>query len=147
MLSRTFSLKALLFVMTACVIGLYAFLELRHAQHHWDSGLYNSEIVSAIVQTSDYHNTDSKTHNLTKSDSIRFLRLVESCPTREFDQAPTTYLPDPKGQDYCIVELQLTKNRKLFVHLMHDALMIDRDTRIDITPKEEKIRSILWPPK
>ena len=109
MLSRTFSLKALLFVMTACMIGLCAFLEVLPTQHHWNSGLYNSEIVSAIVQTSDYYNTDSKTHNLTKNDSIRFLRLAESCPTREFDQMPTTYFPAPKGQDYCTVELQLTK--------------------------------------
>ena len=142
--SCTFSLKAVFFVTTVCVVGVLALLRILPIENTWKSGLSDSEIQSAIVHYSVFGN-DTNTHTLTKKESIRFIRLAESCPTRGFYQRSPQHIPRPDNQDTCIVELKLSRNRKLSISLIFNDLMIERETLIDIDSKDDKIRPLLWP--
>lgn len=143
----TFTLRSLLFAMAVCAIGIFAFQRFLPRANTWRSGLRDSEIQSATVDYSVFTKNVAKTYKLTKDDSIRLLRLAESCPTRDFDHVPTQYLPDPKGRDGCVVEIKLSGNRTLSITQVLSTLVVGRGTLIDISSKDEKIKTILWPSK
>ena len=147
MRSVTFSLRGLLIATAVCAFGVFSFQRFLWLPTTWKSGLRDSEILSATVDYSVFYNDAANPGILTKNDAIRLLRLAESCPTRDWDQAPTQYLPDPNGRDACVVEFELTRKRTHSIAHIQNTLRVDRDTLVDISSVRDEIERILWPPE
>ena len=144
---RNFNLKALFLMTTVCAVGIIALPHFGSTSNSWCSGWHDSEIQSAIVHYSILEDDVSSTYTLTKKDTIRFVRLAESCPTKDFFQSPTSSIPRQNGQGMCSVELKLSRNRSFEIPLVANFLVVRGEFLIDIGSKDEKIKSLLWPRK
>ena len=113
--TSTFNLRALFLATTVCAFGSFAYLYLQENNNRWKSGLRNFEIYSASIEPIFRSDNTSKTHQLSKRDAIRFVRLAEKCPLRTFDECHTSCLM-PFENEYLVVELKLSENRRLLTY-------------------------------
>jgi len=138
---RRFSLRTMFGILTAVGIGMFTYLHFQ--TETWKSGLHDSEIQSAKVSELDFDD-HGESHQLSKGDSIRFVRMAEKCPLRGCDECPTSYLPQP-GPLITIIELTLSENRTLSVALIGNCLQTT-ECLVDISSKREEMLAILWQP-
>ena len=139
--ARTFSLTALFTLTTVCAIVAFAYPNFSATNDTWSSGLRNYEIHSAKVENIFDDSDNENIRQLSKRDSIRFVRLAEKCPLREFEECPGISLPNPDAA-FLSVDLKLSNNRNLGIALIDDCLRTP-DCLIDITSRRDEILKIL----
>ena len=132
----TFSLRAMFGIVTVVGISIFAYLEFQ--PETWNSGLSNCEIHFAQFSFDDA----PERHQLSKRDAIEFVRLAEKCPLREYDECPTSYLPQP-GPLFTAIELELSGNRTFGMALIGDCLQTEKQSLVDISSRRVEMFAIL----